>query len=380
MIGSSEKNTEKADIDSERVDAFFLTMEIILMKKTFLAITVLSAFAASASAQSSVTLYGALDVGLAKVTNGSAGSVTKMESGAVNTPRFGMTGVEDLGGGLKAGFRLESGIAVDTGVAGAGSTFFNRRSHVSLMGNWGELRLGRDYNPSSRTPYLFEPYIGTSYGTVLGFTSTSANGAELGSGVSTVLRTNNAIAYFTPAGLGGFYGEAMLAPSEGAAAGGKYASARVGYAVGPLDVSYAYGTTTTATTNNFVQSNLGASYNFGLAKVMGLYNQHKWGVRKQNTAALSVVVPMGAGQIWALYGVNDRSGGATGSGYADTDDSKLMSIGYVHSLSKRTQLYGIYGRLANEGAAKLTVDGTAPAGMLGGETSSGFQTGIVHRF
>lgn len=347
------------------------------MKKTFLAVAVLSAFAASASAQSSVTLFGVVDLGLAQVTNGSAASMTKMEPGAVNTSRFGMRGFEDLGGGLKAGFHLEAGVNPDTGAAGAGAALFNRRSTVSLLGGWGELRLGHDYNPSTRNTYLFEPYIGTSYGSVLAFTY--ANGAQLGSGVSTILRTDNAVAYFTPGGLGGFYGEAMVAPSEGVA-GNQYASARVGYAAGPFDVSYAYGTTKTATSNDFEQSNLGASYNFGFVKVMGLYNENKYGARQQKTTVVSIAVPIGAGEIRALYGINDRSGGAAGSGFGNADDSQLASIGYVHNLSKRTALYGIYGRITNDGAAKVTVDYTAPAGMLGGETSSGFQMGVVHRF
>ena len=347
------------------------------MKKTFLALAVLSSLAASASAQSSVTLFGVVDLGLAQVTNGGAGSVTKLEPGAVNTSRFGVRGFEDLGGGLKAGFHLEAGVNPDTGVVGAGTAFFNRRSTVSLLSGWGELRVGRDYNPSSRNSYLFEPYIGTGYGSILAFTF--GNGAQLGSGVSTILRTDNAVAYFTPAGLGGFYGEAMVAPSEGVA-GNQYAGGRVGYAAGPFDVSFAYGTTKTATSDDFEQSNLGASYNFGIAKVMGLYNEHKYGARQQKTTAISVAVPIGAGEIRALYGINDRSGGATGSGFGDADDSQQMSIGYVHNLSKRTSLYGIYGRITNEGAAKLTVDYTAPTAMRGGESSSGFQTGIVHRF
>lgn len=347
------------------------------MKKSSLALAVLSFMAATASAQSSVTLFGALDVGLARVNHGSAGSVTRLEPGAVNTSRFGLRGVEDLGGGLKAGFHLESQINPDIGTAGAGAAFYNRRSTVSLIGGWGELRLGRDYNPSSRNTYLFEPYIGTSFGTVLSFTM--APTATLGSGVTTALRTNNAVAYFTPSNLGGFYGEAMVAPSEGVA-GNKYASARLGYAAGPFDVSYAFGTTKTATSDDFKQSNLGVSYKFAFAKVMGLYNVHKFGALQQKTTAVSIAVPVGVGEIRALYGINNRSGGATGSGFANADDSKLMSVGYVHNLSKRTSLYGIYGRITNDGAAKVTVDYSSPAAMRGGESSSGYQVGMVHRF
>lgn len=347
------------------------------MKKSVLALAALGVAVSPVFAQSSVTLYGAVDAGLARVTNGSAGSVTLLQPGAVNTSRFGFRGFEDLGGGLRAGFHLESQINPDTGTAGAGNVLFNRRSTLSLLGGWGELRLGRDYNPSSRNTYLFEPYVGTSFGSILNFTL--APTATLGSGATTALRTNNAIAYFTPANLGGFYGEAMWAPSEGVA-GSQYASVRVGYAAGPLDVSYAIGRTKTATADSFEQSNLGVSYNFGVAKVFGLYNEHEYGALQQRTAAASVAVPVGSGEVRALYGINNRSGGAVSSGFGNADDSKIASVGYLHHLSKRTSLYGIYGRINNSGAARLTVDLSAPAAMLGGETSSGYQFGVVHRF
>lgn len=351
------------------------------MKKSFVALAVLSTFGVTALAQSSVTLYGAMDAGVARVKNGSAGSKTLLQSGAVNTSRFGLRGVEDLGGGLKAGFNLESGLNPDDGTAGgptaAPTALFNRRSTVSLFGGWGELRIGHDYNPSSRNTYLFEPYIGTSFGSILAFTF--ANNAALGSGVRTVLRTSNAVAYFTPKDLGGFYGEAQVAPSEGVA-GNKYTGARLGYRAGAFDVSAAFGTTKTATSDDFEQSNLGVSYIFSFAKVMGLYNVHKFGALQQKTTAVSISVPVGAGEIRALYGINNRSGGAAGSGFANADDSKQMSVGYVHNLSKRTSLYGIFGRITNDGAAKVTVDYSSPAAMRGGESSSGYQVGIVHRF
>lgn len=349
------------------------------MRNYALALCIVGAPITPVLAQSSVTLFGAVDLGAARVDNGSAGSVTALQPGAVNTSRLGFRGVEDLGSGLKAGFHLEGQINPDTGtgVAAGGGFMFNRRSTLSLLGGWGELRLGRDYNPSSRNTYLFEPYIGTSVGTVLNFTL--APTAALGSGVTTALRTNNAVAYFTPAGLGGFYGEFMVAPSEGVA-GGQYVAARIGYATGAWDVSAAYGRTKTATADKFEQSNLGVAYKFQVAKVMALYNQHEFGALKQRTAAISLSVPVGPGEIRALYAVNNRSGGAPGSGFGGADDSRLASVGYLHHLSKRTALYGIYGRISNEGAAKLTVDLSSPAGMLPGESSSGYQLGVVHRF
>ena len=347
------------------------------MKKSMFATAALAAMAlhaTGASAQSSVTLFGVLDLGAAQIKNGSAGSQKSLTQGAVSTSRFGVRGIEDLGGGLKAGFHLESQVNPDTG--SATSLFWNRRSTVSLMGGWGELRLGRDYNPSSRNTYLFEPWVGTSVGTILNFTLSPT--ATLGSGATTALRTNNAVAYFTPSGLGGFYGEAMVAPSEGAP-GNKYMSVRVGYATGPLNISYAFGNTETATANDFKQSNLGVSYDFGGIKALGLYNVHKYGALEQKTMSIGLSARVGVGEVRAQYASNGMSGGAAGSGFGNADDSKGLSLGYVHNLSKRTALYGIFGRITNDGAARQAVGGST-SGMLGGETSTGYQLGMRHAF
>jgi predicted porin len=345
------------------------------MNKSLFTLATLSAFAAGAYAQSSVTLFGVLDVNAAQIKNGSAGSLKSLSQGALNTSRLGLRGSEDLGGGLSAGFHLEGQVNPDNGTMT--SVFWNRRSTVSLIGSWGELRLGRDYNPSSRNTYLFEPYIGTSVGTVLNFTL--APTATLGSGATTALRTNNAVAYFLPKGLGGLYGEAMIAPSEGAP-GNKYFGGRLGYAAGPFDVSAAYGTTKTASSDDFKQWNIGLAYKLDSMKLLGLYNVHEFGGLEQKTTALGLAVPVGLGEFRAMWAANSRSGGAVGSGFASGDDSNMLSVGYVYNLSKRTALYGFAGRIANDGAARLTVDGTAPAAMAAGETSSGYQFGITHRF
>ncbi|ODV12962.1 MAG: hypothetical protein ABT20_03040 [Rubrivivax sp. SCN 70-15] len=348
------------------------------MKKSVLSLAVLTALAGLASgaqAQSSVTLFGVLDLNANQIKNGSAGSMKGLSQGALNTSRLGLRGIEDLGGGMSAAFHLEGQINPDNGTVT--SVFWNRRSTVSLLGGWGELRLGRDYNPSSRNTYLFEPYIGTSVGTVLNFTL--APTATLGSGATTALRTNNAVAYFLPKGLGGIYGEAMVAPSEGAP-GNKYLGARLGYNAGAFDISAAYGTTKTATTNDFKQWNIGASYTLGSVTLKGLYNVHEYGALKQKTTALGASVPMGAGEFRAMVAANKRDGGTAGTGFANGDDSRLLSAGYVHNLSKRTALYGFVGRISNDGSARLTVDGSSPAAMLAGETSSGYQLGITHRF
>src|SRR5450631_1982228 len=113
------------------------------MKKSLLALAVLGAFAGAASAQSSVTLFGVVDLSLnSQSSNGQ--TLRTMDSNQLNSNRLGFKGVEDLGGGLSAGFWLEAGMNNDlgTGAAGGGGLSFNRRSTVSLISNTlGEVRL-----------------------------------------------------------------------------------------------------------------------------------------------------------------------------------------------------------------------------------------------
>src|SRR5436309_15281019 len=115
------------------------------MKKSLLALAVLGAFAGAASAQSSVTLFGIVDVNARYGKTGDV-KVKSLGTDGINSSRLGFRGVEDLGGGLKAGFHLEGALSPDDGTAGGFN--FRRRSTVSLLGNFGEVRLGRDYTPS----------------------------------------------------------------------------------------------------------------------------------------------------------------------------------------------------------------------------------------
>ncbi len=355
------------------------------MKKSMLALAVLGAFAGAASAQSSVTLFGVVDLSLNSTSNGGTRTRT-LASNQLNSNRLGFRGVEDLGGGMKAGFWLEAGMNNASGAAGGGSgniapgdaasaQLFNRRSTVSLMGNFGEVRLGRDYSPS---------FWNTVFGDVNG-----ANGigqglnlvSGLGSGVTTIARTNNGVAYFTPGNLGGMYGQFQVAASEGVA-GTKYKGLRVGYAAGPVDVSYGYGVTTTAVNGSlpdFKMTNLGGSFDFGAAKVYAFINRNSYGDLSQRVWELSVGVPMGQGELRASIGKSDRSGNTAAAVNTDADDSKLVGLGYIYNLSKRTALYTSYGRIVNSGNAAASVLGGTPGSALGA-TSSGYNFGVRHSF
>ena len=108
-----------------------------------------AAFAQTSS--SSVTLYGIADVGIEVInhmpaTGSAGGTVTRMNSGNLSGSRWGLRGSEDLGGGLKGIFVLESGFDIDTGASGQGNRLFGRQSYVGLQGNFGAVTLGRQQN------------------------------------------------------------------------------------------------------------------------------------------------------------------------------------------------------------------------------------------
>src|SRR6185312_3429968 len=84
------------------------------MKKSLLALAVLTAITGAASAQSSVTLYGKVDLGLVLDSGNNAGKSVRVSSGVTGGSRIGFKGVEDLGGGMKAAFQLETGYCADS--------------------------------------------------------------------------------------------------------------------------------------------------------------------------------------------------------------------------------------------------------------------------
>ena len=358
------------------------------MKKSLLALAVLGAFAGAASAQSSVTLFGVLDVSAANIDNkpasGASTTTQQLRTDGLNTSRLGFRGVEDLGGGLKAGFWLEAGVNADTGTTN--SKFFNRRSTVSLLGGFGEVRLGRDYTPTFWNLTVFDPF-GTAgvgnIGNVLQYPATTDT--PLGSGATTLTRADNTIAYFLPSGIGGLYGQAQVAAGETPAGGpaNKYAGGRLGYAAGPVDIAVAYGQT--GTTNKYKLFDVGGAFSFGPAKLTAQFIQGKYLTRKQQVWQLGTVVALGQGELHASYTHADMKGPSVAAGgtagYTDADDANQIAVGYAYNLSKRTAVYGNASRVKNKGAADFRVGNVTNApGSAAGGTSTGVEAGIRHSF
>jgi predicted porin len=332
----------------------------------------LASMGATASAQSSLTLYGLVDLGVRYVKNGDAG-VKSLSSNGNNTSRFGVRGFEDLGAGWRAGFQLESGLTPDTGVQQDASRFWNRRSTLSLLGPVGELRLGRDYTLT----YLgYEDYDVWSD---IGLSGVGKFDSSLGTARDTAVRADNQVVYFTPS-LGGFYGRVGVAAGEGVV-GKRHAAGRLGYAAGPLDVSLTYGTTNVAPESGddrFDTFDFGASYDFGPAKLSGYVSRSTFAARKVGNWYLGAQVPLGRGFVRASYLRSDLSGRTAAGVSIDADDASQLALGYLLSLSNRTAVYANVARVDNKGASAIAVDKN-PA-LVAGKDSVGMELGVRHSF
>jgi predicted porin len=341
--------------------------------KKFALLAVLAGISAHAAAQSNVTLFGVIDEAARYVKNGDL-KQKSLASGGINTSRLGVRGTEDLGDGLKAGFWLETGLNADSGTQSDATRFWNRRSTVSLIGNFGEVRLGRDFTPTY-TGYTDYDVFGDN-----GVAASSKFDSSLGTTRDTGTRADNQIMYLTPGNLGGFYGRGAVASGEGVS-GKKYVGARAGYAAGPLDVSASYGQTTVAPIlgdDKFKTADVGASYDFGVVKAMGYYTQSKVASQKIATYSIGAVAPLGLGLLKAAYTHANASGtNATGAS-VDANDANQFAVGYIYNLSKRTAVYGTAAYVKNKGNATFAV-ASAPAMVAGGK-STGAEVGLRHSF
>ena len=336
------------------------------MKKSLLALAVLGAFAGVASAQSSVTLFGTVDLNGRYVKNDGTDARYSLGQDGINSGQLGFKGTEDLGGGLKAGFELIAGVNADDGTTN--SKFFNRRAVVRLSGGFGEVRLGRDYTPTFWNYTIFDAF---------GTNGLGDSSHVLASTQPTFVRADNSIGYFLPAGIGGIYGQAMVAAGEGVNTG-KYYGGRIGFAAGPFDIAGAYGESgLVGSTSRAKSANIGASYDMGFLKLMGYYAEVKALGTKQESYSISGVVPIGQGEIHVGY----EAGKYTAPTSFKADQ---VALGYVYNLSKRTAVYSTVSVLKNKDSAQLQVTGEAGSTpfnvpTLGGK-SQGAEFGIRHFF
>ena len=331
-------------------------------------------FAAAASAQSSnVTLFGVADASVAHIST-SGKSVTGMATGGNSSSRLGLRGTEDLGGGLKAGFWLEGGLSIDDGTASGFK--FDRRSTVSLMGGFGELRLGRDKTPAYQNLENFHAFGDTGMGAINGHNLISGSAAGTPEG-SNPKRVSNSISYLLPK-LGGIYGQVTHSFGEQADdhSLSSASGVRVGYADGALDVAAAYGIVRGGTVSagvDYKTFNLGASYKFAVLTPMLLLASDRGNNKRVDMYSLGVKVPLGAGELRAAYTwYKDKK--------TDNADSQRLALGYGYKLSKRTELYAAVARMSNDDkAARKLGSSLSPTPNLG-KSLTGYEIGLRHNF
>jgi len=308
------------------------------MKKSLLALAVLGAFAGAASAQSSVTLYGKLDLGFAKA----AGSADKQVADG-SSSRVGFRGVEDLGGGLKALFQFEHRFNPDTGTV-TNTAFWHGLSTVGLGGSFGTVNLGRQYTAAfSLATDVIDPFGG--------YTVAGLRGESLTKSVAR-LRTDNSVRY--DGAFGGLKVAADIAETPAGGVDRPY-SVAAQYAAGPFMVAASYDNPTGANDN---LATLGGSYTFGPAKVsLGIGRGDNNSNVRVKQALAGVTVSVGAaGQVLAGYAQEE---------VGTADATKKVSLGYRHNLSKRTQLY---------------TDVTRVNDLLSKTEKTGYDFGVIHTF
>ena len=315
-------------------------------------------------AQSSVTLYGRVNTSVERQKVGGT-SNTVMQN---NSSRFGFKGTEDLGGGLKAGFQLESGFNSDTGT-GSGWTHpttgmtFARQSEVNLSGGFGMIRLG-NFTPESY--YATADYVSMHNHDTGTFSDALYYDPVWFGGLS----TTNKIGYRTPS-FGGLTVDASVSLHEKNAAipqkNGYDLAAN--YNIGALNLGAGY-----SQVDSNRQLGLRALYTFGQFVVGGYYQRNKddnqllaTGAGNRNNFRLAGAYMMGASEFHVNVG---RAGK-----WSDIADSSATqwTLGYNYNFSKRTKVYAFYTKVDNKAGA------TYMTGAAGQDFSS-LALGVRHNF
>lgn len=301
----------------------------------------------AAFAQSSVTLYGRVNTTVERQKDGGTTNTVL----ANNASRFGFRGTEDLGGGLKAGFQLESGFNSDTGASA--TTFFGRQSEVNLSGGFGAVRLGR---------FIAESYYATAdYVSMHNHDTGSSSDAFY----AYVMPDANKIAYRTPT-FGGLTVDAAVALHEQAVGGKNAYDLAANYNLGALALGAGY--SKQGDVNQFA---VRALYTFGAFTVGGYVQRDEDAFvangGKRNTFRLAGAYNMGASEFHVNVG---RAGEYKN---LNDSDSTQYTLGYNYNLSKRTKVYGYYTHVNNSRNAAYQ------SGVAGADFSS-VAVGVRHNF
>ena len=333
------------------------------MKRTLSVAALATLASASAIAQSSVNVYGRLNVTLERQKDGDVTDKAVQN----NASRIGFQGVEELGGGMKAGFLIEHGFNVDTGTQSQ-AAFWARKSYVFLESGFGTVRLG---NMGQTAAYYAVPdYVSLHNHD----TGTSSDAFYLYPGLATDM-----VAYTSPK-FGPAFFEAQV--SEGTATLDRTYVLAGHYETGPLNLAASYVDApvtlglsgTPGTLNDGRELGLRALYAMGPFTLGAYYVRNTaedLGVDlKRNSFRLSGMYTMGPSELHANVG---WAGKIKGLAVEDDTEAIQMTVGVNHNLSKRTKVYAFYTRVNNK--ANINYFSSNP-----GDDFSSVAAGIRHNF
>lgn len=391
------------------------------MHKKLIALAVAGLASSAGFAQSNVTIYGVVDYGYsyrfdAKNILGrgaTPNSASQLNSGQQSASRIGFKGSEDLGNGMKAVFVLEQGFQLDTGAQNTTNLQFNRQAYAGLSGNFGTVTGGRQYSLHYNFINSIDPFGAGGMGryqNVFAPGSVATNGASAVVGASLALmdpqRVDNSVVYISPS-FGGFSVTGAFSNNfSGQEASASNAANNTYYAIlgqylnGPVNagINYHYiagGSTAIGSApvvgsiylDNVQNVDIGGSYDFKAVKVTALYsyndlkyNNNNVGNVTLNNYMLGVKLPFGSWTGKASYMYSD--------GNSKAGDAQQFAVGADYNFSKRTNLYGIYSFINNDGNRLNGVTDSSNSAAysagngyaVGGVYQQGFQVGVRHSF
>jgi predicted porin len=392
------------------------------MKKSLIALAALATVATAAQAQSSVTIYGVMDMGVASVSGVATGAtttagaatsrVTGLQNGGLATSRLGFRGTEDLGGGLKANFNLEAEVLGDTGSQkSTADALFARASWVGLSGNQGEVQLGRMNTFAYGQGAKFDAMGGNNFG------------GYIASGVYGYVRIENAVTYLSPKVNGvqlglqtgtrtasaSYPGSTITNYGEvaGETGGNRNTAGMLTYDNGPLEASLTYGEQKDSAGLKMSDVTTAfARYSFGNVKVVVGHMYQATQRKADSGAGTSTAVSgtdttktkntfVGANYSLAanltLNGIFQQIETTTVAGV--NQKPQIYSAGLNYALSKRTTVYGLVAQSNQDNGSKQSFvnggkfnytnsAGTDTAGLaaVADKNMTGWMVGVRHTF
>jgi predicted porin len=377
------------------------------MQKKLIALAVAALASGAAFAQSNVQVYGSIDVGFAHrgdnsgrdpITNKRYKSQNAIDSGISDGNKLGFTGVEDLGNGVKALFKIEAGYLADTGEHEQAGELFNRQAFAGLTGGFGTAIAGKLYTPYYSFVSAVDPFAD---GTVGAYHNVWGNDADpLGNQAALdPIRVNNAVAYVSPSWSGFNVTAAFSSDAIGQDnIGDGKSQARVyallpRYTNGPIDVALSWheikvgkndGEALGALVNKIDNWTVGGTYDFNVVKLAALYSETKVKNRLAGVSTdkiknwlLGATVPFGKNAIQISYNQSKLTGDLIGKTLGNEGKAKQWALGYTYAFSKRTNAYAAIADISNK---KDRSAATGDATYTGDGYQNGFQFGVKHTF